>query len=128
MSERISIRVNGALRALLENRMAQTSLTASEIVRDALQSALRPQAPAPQPTSNAAVVPPVLPQYTFPTGLDDLKRQYRAFGAEIWKERRLIFRRLLAACELCRENSQAARDEQMCGEVLRVGREFRLIP
>jgi hypothetical protein len=46
---------------------------------------------------------------------------YRAFGSQIWQERRRLFQRLLAAAEIAQENRENPRDAELRYELLRIG-------
>ena len=100
----------------------------SEAVRGAVEVALRPEL---SPPPSCAVEPSAAfsaSDYAFPRQLEEFLPRYRAFGMEIWKERRRCFGALVAICEVVRQHSQNAQDRALCAELVRLGKLFRLLP
>jgi hypothetical protein len=58
--------------------------------------------------------------------IDELVAQYRAFGGEIWPERRRLFQRLFAAARVAQENNENPKDFELYTELLRLGQRFAL--
>lgn len=126
-SHRITIRLHPHLAGILDERCRQTGQNPSEVVRSALALMLASDGPQPAPSIPAGHSKSAEDGYVFPRELEELLPRYRAFGMEIWKERRRCTGFLLAICEVAREHSQNAQDRALCAEILRIGRQFGLL-
>ncbi len=112
------------------------------------------QAPVPPETAEhvAAIRPPnssaaatSLPQVTAPATLPapkplithsmsatlfsksaELLSQYRAFGAQIWPERRRLFQRLLAAASVAQECRENPKDAELYGDLLQLAGKYNV--
>jgi hypothetical protein len=60
------------------------------------------------------------------SGVAELENQYRAFGALIWKERRVLFQRTVVAAKVAQANSENSKDAEIYAELLRLGQEYGL--
>jgi hypothetical protein len=63
---------------------------------------------------------------SFPPNVAALERQYRHFGAQIWKQRRTLFQHAVAATLVAQANNENARDADLLRELLRLGRDYNL--
>ena len=127
VTDRITIRINGLSRQLLEDRCQRTGQSVSETVRCALHVALGTNNSVCQSVETTQAVQRGAINYNFPGELSDLLPRYRAFGMQIYAERRRSVAALLAACEIVREHSGNAQDRALCAEILRIGRQFGLL-
>jgi hypothetical protein len=86
-------------------------------------------APAPQPTAAASQQDP-FPQNPIPRSrpghMAELLQQYRAYGSELWNERRRVFKRLFCTALLAQENGENPKDRELHNELLRIGRTYGL--
>ena len=57
----------------------------------------------------------------------DLLGTYRAFGMQIWKERRSLYQRLFAAAIVAGESNENPRDIALCETLRRIGKEYNLL-
>jgi len=55
-----------------------------------------------------------------------LESQYRAFGEQIWKERRVLFQRTVAAAKIAQANNENPKDAALYAELLKLGQQFGL--
>ena len=122
--KRITVRLDKPLAEILADTSRKMGQSPSEIVRASLRSGLVPQAPEKQESGSFGIAPEGAQSYAFPSELGDLLPRYRAFGMEIWQERRRCFGALLAICEVARQHSRNARDRAICAELLRLGKRF----
>jgi hypothetical protein len=53
--------------------------------------------------------------------------QYRAFGGEIWSERRRLFQRLLAAAKVAQSNNENPKDAELHRELIALGMKYGLL-
>lgn len=122
---RITVRLDRPLARLVGERCRAEGRTVSDIVRGALEFTLRAEDQVTEEVKRTASRP--RPAYVFPRELHELLPRYRAFGAEIRKERRRCFGALLAICEVVREHSRSAEDLSLCAEISRLGKILGLL-
>jgi hypothetical protein len=60
-------------------------------------------------------------------GVPELESQYHAFGAQIWRERRMLFRRTVTAAKVAQANNENPRDAELYAELIRIGDVFGLL-
>jgi len=120
--KRVTIRLDGPLADLLAETTRKTGQSLSQVVRASLQLGLVPQVSEKQESGSFGIKPERAQTYIFPPELAKLLPGYRAFGMEIWPERRRCFGALLAICEVARANSQNAQDQALCAELLLLGK------
>jgi hypothetical protein len=87
--------------------------------------------PGPRPTATVKAATswpstPTNPTLSLRSKIDEFVRQYRAFGSEIWPERRRLFQRLFAAAYVAQENSENPKDSELYAELLKLGQRFGL--
>ena len=63
---------------------------------------------------------------SFPPSVAELESQYRAFGEQIWKERRVLFQRTVAAAKIAQANNENPKDAALYDELLKLGQQFGL--
>lgn len=56
----------------------------------------------------------------------ELLSQYRAFGCQIWPERRRLFQRLLAAANVAQQYRENPKDAELYGELLQLARKYNV--
>lgn len=130
MSCRITIRLDNQMERALAERCQQSGQSASEVLRSALALLVAPPI-NPQRGLDSRISQPEAQnsEYAFPGALRDLLPRYRAFGLDVWAERRRRFCDLLASCEVARDFGKNATDDlALCVEVVRIGRLFRFLP
>lgn len=118
----ISVRLPAPLRQDLQIRVEKTGLNYSDVVREALRFALAPSKPAGGPTPPSGDTN----GYQFPHEFRHMLHSAR-MGAAIWAERRARFRYLLALSEAAREINSNPLEQAICTELLRIGRQFKLL-
>jgi hypothetical protein len=127
-SKRVTIRISGALREILEQRSRSTGQDLSTIVRAALELTIVCQTRPEQAVEKFVPTrPETRPVYIFPRELEQLLPRYRSFGMEAMRERRRGFGALLAVCEVVREHTKNIQDRVLCAELLQIGRRFGLL-
>jgi len=124
LEKRITVRLDQSQTELLAEICRTTGQSPSQVVRASLQLGLVPQVSEKQESGGFGIKPERAQAYIFPPELAGLLSSYRAFGMEIWPERRRCFGALLAICEVARAHSQNAQDQALCAELVRLGRRF----
>lgn len=61
-----------------------------------------------------------------PPSVAELESQYRAFGAQIWTARRVLFLRTVVAAKIAQSNNENPRDTALYAELLKLGQQFGL--
>ena len=120
--KRITVRLDQLLAEVLAETTRKTGQSLSQVVRASLQLGLVPQVSEKQESGSFGIKPERAQTYIFPPELADLLPRYRAFGMELWPERRRCFGALLAICEVARAHSQNAQDRALCAELLLLGK------
>ena len=87
--------------------------------------------PEPRPTAVVKAAPsarsaPGIETSSCPPSVAEMESQYRAFGAQIWKERRVLFQRTVLAAKIAQSNNENPKDAALYAELLRLGRQFGL--
>lgn len=124
---RITVRLDPPLARLVGERCRVEGRTVSNIVRGALEFTLRAEDQLTGEGKATASFSPSRPAYVLPRELHESLPRYRAFGAEIFKERRRCLGALLAISAVVLEHSQNAQDLAFCAELSWLGRSFGLL-